>query len=406
MKIAVRATRLALASSHASSVPQSRSLAIYRGIHKSCSTIRNKVDFRAIEAKWKTIWAAKEKEHVKGKYHKDDLRPLSPVRFSMLGIRNPSHGNERDQIKASAIKECDFFGNRLPFTTPKESDEFSSFRETDQQLQLCIQDYGLDLVRTSMAIGAQDDGQQQCNNAMILHTQQWLEQVWEAVSLVHILYRGSQADYSTPNIPEALYEPDIDDWVDSLVNETASLVHIPPREPNILNRPKEDGAKVWLAAQEALITFNSTNEAKNMKRRLDTLTREIIKYNSASYIEDDIQYYAARILINVIASFAPSFAEECWVLLHYGSLSVLGVHPNALLQEEVNIMDDEDGETTSLEEVESILAEAEEEWYEVYRLLPRQRFPETLPSLFELCLPVPASTETVRSMKQQVKACD
>lgn len=111
-------------------------------------------------------------------------------------------------------------------------------------------------------------------------------------------------------------------------------------------------------------------------------------------------------MINLIASFAPSFAEECWVLLHYGLLSLLGVHPNAESLEGESTEDNEDRETPSLEEVESILAEAEEEWEEGYQLLPRKRFPGTLPSLFELGPPVPVSMEAVRLLRQRVKSRD
>lgn len=86
----------------------------------------------------------------------------------------------------------------------------------------------------------------------------------------------------------------MDNWEVSLVNETRSLVHLPPHESNILDdRPNEDNDRVWLAAQESLITFNLTNEAKNTKQRLDTLTWEIIRYNDASHIDVGVQYHAS-----------------------------------------------------------------------------------------------------------------
>lgn len=167
MKTAVHAVKLALAWSHASSALQSRSWSVYRGMHTSSSIVRNTMDFHAIEAKWKTIWAAKEWEHDKSKYCTDDLRPLSPPRFSMLGIGNRFSDNERHQAEASSTEECGFFGSRLPFATPKESDEFLSLRKKDQQLQLCIQDCGLDPVRTCIVFGGQGDRTPQCTKANV-----------------------------------------------------------------------------------------------------------------------------------------------------------------------------------------------------------------------------------------------
>ncbi len=177
------------------------------------------MDFHAIDAKWTTIWATKETELERSKYGKDDFRPLSPLRFSILSIGNRYSDHGRHRVESSNSEKCGFFGSRLPFATPKESDEFLRRCEIDQQLQLCIRDHGLDLVRTSLAVGAQSSEIPHYAVATVSHTRQWLESIWEAISIAHTSYYTTQAHSSAPDIPDALYEPNIDSWTDYLTDE-------------------------------------------------------------------------------------------------------------------------------------------------------------------------------------------
>jgi leucyl-tRNA synthetase len=48
------------------------------------------------------------------------------------------------------------------------------------------------------------------------------------------------------------------------------------------------------------------------------LTKAITSYDDAFAVSSDMYYYFARILLSLLAPSAPFFAEECWVLLHYG----------------------------------------------------------------------------------------
>lgn len=164
MKTTLHAARLALARPY-------KSLAfhlMYRGLQASSFGVRNKVDFHALDAKWKAKWAAKESEHYKNKCCKALFRPLAPLRFSMLGIRKPQGDNEKDQVDASATEGGVIFSRRLPFATPEESDEFLKLRARNQHVQRCVLEVGLDLVRTCIVIGAQGDLSSQCNTARIL----------------------------------------------------------------------------------------------------------------------------------------------------------------------------------------------------------------------------------------------
>ncbi|KAL8883098.1 MAG: hypothetical protein Q9192_007461, partial [Flavoplaca navasiana] len=161
---------------------------------------------------------------------------------------------------------------------------------------------------------------------------------------------------------------------------------------------------------EAMVAFRkhmSANKKAVIMKRLTRLIEEIVKHNRADIVFPRVNYHAARSLINLITPFAPYFAEECWVLLHYGRQSLLDVHANTITVEDkqeelIDTNDDEKEEPPSLEEVESHLEEAEEEWEFGYTHLPRRRFPDTLVSLFQLAPPTPASTGTIRLLKQRV----
>ncbi|KAL8854618.1 MAG: hypothetical protein Q9221_000653 [Calogaya cf. arnoldii] len=300
------------------------------------------IEFHALESKWKAKWVAKESEYDKTKNSNAVYRPLAPLRFAMLGTQKPHDGNEKNQVKVSTGEEGYIFDKRLPFATPKESDEFLKLCERDQQLQLCVPDFGLDLVRT----------------AVIFRSQEHL---------------------------------------------------------NLNTRGDSRSDNVWLAAQEALLCFtNCLDAADNVKimKCVATLTTEIIKYDRAYRLDSNVQYHTARILINLIAAFAPSFAEECWVLLHYGSPSLLGIHPNARrrgevteeVAKEVHFVHCDFSEAPSLEEIEATLAKGEKEYGSGYTRLPRECYPETLSSLFEIAPPIPEAAEAVYLLKQRLDA--
>ncbi|KAL8650526.1 MAG: hypothetical protein Q9226_005110 [Calogaya cf. arnoldii] len=306
----------------------------------------------------------------------------------MLGTQNLHDGNEKDQVRVSPREEGYLFDKRILFATPKESDEFVKLCERNQQLQLCIPDFGLDLVRTAVIFGTQEPFNLQ--HKKILQIRRWFESVWEAVSIAH---------------------PNLDTWEDSQDNATKSLVHVLPHYPNISHSTAfSSGDEIWLAAQEALLSFTNYMDAADkvlIMKRLATLTTEIINWDQASGIEIGVHYHAARILINLIAPFAPSFAEECWVLLHYGPSPLLGIHPNVVSAEEVSAeedVDDDSSETRSFEEIEFLEGEEEEMWKCGYTHLPRQCYPETLPSLFEIAPPIPEATEAVYLLKQRLDA--
>ena len=59
------------------------------------------------------------------------------------------------------------------------------------------------------------------------------------------------------------------------------------------------------------------NSLQTVESRLAALTKAIIAYGDAQQILPGVHYHSARILLCLIAPLAPSFAEECWAMLHY-----------------------------------------------------------------------------------------
>ena len=180
------------------------------------------------------------------------------------------------------------------------------------------------------------------------------------------------------------------DFVD---DEPKSWVHIPPKVPDIFDSTmEEDDCKIWLAAQNALVSMarplSVQNNLQAVESRLVALTKAIIVYDDARVIDPGVHYHSARILLCLIAPLAPSFAEECWVMLHYGS---------DMPSDGGNDDDDDDSNPPDLLDDESIEQELADD--EELRNLPRQGRPKTLPSIFDQAFPVAEQKEMIDLLK-------
>ncbi len=85
------------------------------------STTSSKIDFKALEVKWTTQWAVKEKGQQKSKPSRKDYHPLVPLPFSMLGIRKLAT-YKYSQEEAAYRKEDGIFDKLLEVAAPKDSD--------------------------------------------------------------------------------------------------------------------------------------------------------------------------------------------------------------------------------------------------------------------------------------------
>jgi leucyl-tRNA synthetase len=142
------------------------------------------------------------------------------------------------------------------------------------------------------------------------------------------------------------------------------------------------------------------------------LTKATVDYSDAYTVHCTMHYHAARILISLLAPSAPAFAEECWVILHYGLQKGEGggsVSRYQDLEEDGDVEDededkegedeDNEGEDDADENnehefnpyqyqdaIDELVDEVEEDsdWHR----LPRQGQPDTLESIFNRPFPV------------------
>ena len=139
----------------------------------------------------------------------------------------------------------------------------------------------------------------------------------------------------------------------------------------------QDEHHLWHTTQKAIFAYTTPITRRNslpaIKTRLVRLTQAISDYGEADCVSCSMHYYSARVLLSLLAPSAPAFAEECWVLLHYGRErdsgggSELRDHFDEALLEEI------------IEETEDLLDRHH---------LPRHDRPDTLQSIFDQAFPI------------------
>ena len=351
----------------------------------------SKPNFRAIEAKWSQQWAARHVEMPKVEYGSQHVyHPVAPLyRRHVQNLKLLSGlNNDQDPILIPDTDSGTILAGVLELTKPMDPKAWSDLEERGGDLQSAIEVYGTDITRTCMIFRGQE-WTRTCTRKEISQTQRWFKRIWRAVLLAHDSYMFSQtATPAMPDIPAAFYEPKLDSWEDYSTDEPRSWVHIPPSEPEI--RDSSMGRaddKLWLAAQEALLAYRQPMSASTLEKTqsgLYTLTQEMITYDNAREIQPGVIYHAGRILLSMLAPFAPAYAEECWVMLHYGDPQ--------------SPSEDDPSEGMDGWEIEEDLAEDDE-----LQHLPRRGRPETLPSIFNQPPPVAASMDEIELLRERSK---
>ncbi|KAL8946880.1 MAG: hypothetical protein Q9222_006779 [Ikaeria aurantiellina] len=350
------------------------------------STAISKFDALAIEAKWKAKWAVKD---LKKEHSENDYTPLSPLPYSILAVRKWCN-NEEGLVRESDIRDDSMFDRLLTFATPRESSQFLKLSNDDPKIRECI------------------------------HRQR--ELLWllalNSTKVSHAIKRPSQKLSD-----DVLYEANMETWDEHAGDEITCLVHQPPCEPDILDHhSEEDSDGLWLVAQKTLTSLkHPTRTVEGLRRKQSLLTKlanKLVAYEDdfsiGNTIYHDAFYHSARILIHLTAPLAPAFAEECWVILHYGppradhrsaseKSDETAIEKNEEQKEENDNEDEaeEDEKTPSLDEIEYCLEDEED-----YRHLPKRGHPETLPSIFEMPSPVPASKDMIKILKHRVRECE
>lgn len=360
------------------------------------STARKKIDFKEIDSNWRAKWARRG-----GRSHEDgvsssDCHPLTPIYEGH--VQKPTILQElmwRNAKKAPAVVFPNSGGTIYDRVLELGNDDrdwedHEGCFKNGMNMQQAVDKYGSDIVRTHMVFHGEIAKEHPHSDNGIIQTHHWFESIWEAILLVHEAFDGSQVSArDAPAIPEALYEPNLETWLDYVSDGLMELVLVRPDEPNVLQSDMEEhDVQAWLAAQEAIFSvtqpLGGENTLHNIESRLVTLTKEIINYNNEWSQTVAISYNCARILLCLIAPLAPAFAEECWVVLHYGTTN------------SSNGQDADDGwSDSSIEE----RLEDEAEQFEDLRHLPRKGRPHTLWSIFDEPFPDPVTKKTLALLR-------
>lgn len=359
-----------------------------------------RIDFHALEAKWKAKWLARE-----GKVQHDDhsekpYHPLAPLfsnqlrQFSILESLRLQNSRKSRVIPPRDGREK-LLDRFLKLARPKELFEIANDEKSSgKDLEEFISRFGTDIIRTYVVLrsGPNHDPASVANGISedaVNEIQRLLESIWEATCLAQKSYMISQK-IVPPALgnPEDIIEPNSDKRMDVIGDGPTSWAHCPPEEPNILtSNMGEDGNRVWLAAQEALDSMaqpiSNRNSLQDIESHLATLASSIIVHKAAEKTDTTLLYHSARILLCLIAPIAPAFAEECWVKLHHGTLGPPDNNDTEI-----------DAKIISHKEVENDLDKDEK-----LRGVRRHDHTENLPSIFDHPLPVPQPRAVIELLK-------
>lgn len=332
--------------------------------------------------------------------HRSNLsHPLTPLyskylRKSTLLDRLICCNGMEDATTAPGIANGSVLEEILRLSESKDFKALTNGRKNSLDLKNGVAEHGADIIRAYLVFHDGYIEDLECSENGIVRTKRWLESIEKAVPFGHETFASIQVSTpSLPNIPETLYEPNLETWLDYEVDMPRSLVLISPRMPEILDTSMDENAlAVWLAAQDALNSMIQPLSAHNSllatESRLMELTNALMDYDDAQLISPEVQYHSTRILLSLIASVAPAFAEECWLALHYGN------NPDSIDEDFVL---DEDFRALSDEEIEEILADEQEE--EDLRHLPRKARPDSLLSIFDQPFPIAEAEDTMRLLR-------
>lgn len=187
-----------------------------------------------------------------------------------------------------------------------------------------------------------------------------------------------------------------DDFVDSILDRVASPVHVPPPSPEISDNADEDTCALWLASQEAILSMTSRSKSVDhykVRSQLTCLVASISIYEGEDcppIIDCGIHYHSTQILLSLLATIAPSFAEEFWLALHYG---------HDLCLEDENYEDGSTDAMSSFSYYEELIHEELREYG--FQDLPRRSNTGTLSSIFAQPFPVSDSLVDIRSLKRR-----
>lgn len=333
--------------------------------HFSTLGTNEKIDHLAIEKKWQDVWMARNEQTT----YRDRayFRPVPRLAKPLSCFYEPQLQNPITIIEVLRSSYYKIGARKVKkgHTMIDRAQELSN--STSTHLAALADTYGEDIFLGSLVFSHQAFDNIRIYDNGIDQNKTWFNLVNKAISSAREYYLITQerSQSSLPDIPSALYELDLETWHDCNATEYLQWTHEPLEEPMMIHFADDEAAYTKL--------HTVRNNALIVKRSLTQLTNTIISYNDAQHILPEIQYYATRVLLSLLAPSAPSFADDCWVRLHYGG-------ETEWAQERPEF------EETDLVEVEELIREYKEDTGK-HNLLRRGR-PETSKSNFDQPFPL------------------
>ena len=181
------------------------------------------IDFLALEAKWKLKWDNRDARipvSLDVPSHHVSFA-LSP--FYLPYLREPTTILETLEWHLGragagfADKKRGVLGSILEISLSKST-----------TLDRHIQSFGADIVRTFLLFRDPGSEADDIYEEELERTREWLESVWGAILSAHESYRCTQNYSNMPDVPDALYEPGLDSWLDYTSEEHLQWVQVPP----------------------------------------------------------------------------------------------------------------------------------------------------------------------------------
>lgn len=209
------------------------------GIHRVASSAATQTfDSHAIEAKWQAKWELRQgKKRSDGYESLQEQHPLSPLYINHLRPMSildtlRLHSSENSHVLTLGKSKPNIFHKVLDLVNLRSRSKSSDKAD----LKKCIDKYGSDITRTYVVFWGDISDDYLCNERGILEIQQWSDTMWKATLLAHESYIVTQpAPPTSPNIPEALYAPNLEEWEDYQDEEPKSWVHLPPDQPDVFS---------------------------------------------------------------------------------------------------------------------------------------------------------------------------
>lgn len=376
-------------------------------------------------AKWEAEWkrrGGKEFTNAILNTEYESPHPLNPIYHRHLGmsildtLKNLAQ-DSAPEFTMRNICENSIYDHPLVLGARHWGDPVPEGGSFKKDMGSYIREFGVDITRLYVIVKgerAESHPDAKAIRENLLQVEKLLARAWAATVIAHNSYVRSQPSRpSQLEIPAALYEPNLESWIDNLADEVPSYVHSPPDEWEIGRIYDIDHARLYLAMQNAIRSMTLPLDVQNtplaVEEALRALAERIIHYDGSDdvYLNDHVE--SARVLLCLIAPLAPSFAEEAWrVLLEGPGVSNYTPKGADAILSEILREEENEGQPSSEGPEDNILEgtsweKPDDDIHFGLPDLPIKGLPESICSVFDQAFPRRVSSLELNKLRQRVE---